>query len=136
MAVSVLHRVVLGAAVCAACGGGGSSPTSPSPADSGGAVTITITRRDGARSFAPNPADAGGRTVVFRNADTIVHRVRLNDGSIDTGNIAPGATSRPVTMPASGTNYHCSIHPDMIGAINAAGGAPPPPCEGPYCGEY
>lgn len=133
MAVSVVRRVVLGAALCAACGGGGGSPTSPSPADSSGAVTITITRRDGARSFAPNPADAGGRTVVFRNADTIVHRVRLNDGSIDTGDIAPGATSRPVTMPASGTNYHCSIHPDMIGAINAAGGAPPPPCEGPYC---
>jgi len=24
----------------------------------------------------------------------------------------------------------------MIGAVNAAGGAAPPPCEGAYCGEY
>jgi len=71
--------------------------------------------------------------VVFRNSDSIVHRVLLNDGSIDTGNIAPGALSDPVTMPATGTNYHCSLHPDMIGAVGSTSGAPPQ-CTGPYCG--
>jgi plastocyanin len=75
----------------------------------------------------------GGQTVVFRNADAIVHRVVLNDNSVDTGDIAPGATSRAVTMPGTGTNYHCSLHPDMIGAVNPAAGGPPPPCEGIYC---
>ena len=113
----------------AACGGGGSSPSSPNP----GALTITITRQNGAQSFSPNPASAGGQTVVFRNADSVVHRVRLNDGSIDTGDIAPGATSAPVQMPADGTNYHCSVHPDMIGAVSGTAGGPPP-CDGPYCG--
>src|SRR5687768_9934727 len=77
--------------VCAvSCGGGGpSSPVSPS---SSSAVTITIMRQNGTQSFSPNPASAGGRTVMFRNADTVVHRVRLNDGTIDTGDLAPGAT--------------------------------------------
>lgn len=115
--------------ILAACGGGGSSPSGPNP----GALTITITRQNGSQSFSPNPASAGGQTVVFRNTDSVVHRVRLNDGSVDTGDIAPGATSAPVQMPADGTNYHCSVHPDMIGAVSGTAGGPPQ-CEGPYCG--
>jgi hypothetical protein len=93
-------------------------------------------RQNGAQSFSPNPASAGGRAVVFRNADSIVHRVRLNDLSVDTGDLAPGAASREFQMPSGGTNYHCSHHPDMIGAVNGTGGSGPPPCEGVYCGEY
>ena len=127
-------RVVAAAAaglILSACGGGGSSPSGPDPGP--GTLTITITRQNGAQSFSPNPASAGGQTVVFRNADSVVHRVMLNDASIDTGDIAPGATSRPVQMPGGGTNYHCSLHPDMIGAVNGTAG-PPPACEGPYCG--
>lgn len=127
----VLAAAGAGLILCA-CGGGGSSPSSPSPG--AGAVTITITRQNGAQSFSPNPATAGGQTVVFRNADNVVHRVRLNDGSIDTGDIAPGATSAAVQMPSDGTNYHCSVHPDMIGAVSGMAGGPPPECEGPYCG--
>src|SRR4030095_12038932 len=113
------------AIAASACGGGGSNtPTAPSPSTP---VTITVTRQNGAQSFSPNPALAGGQTVVFRNADSVVHRVILNDNSIDTGDIAPGATSRAMTMPSNGTNYHCSLHADMVGALNpASGGAPPP----------
>lgn len=111
------------------CGGGSSSPTTPSAPN---VVTITITRQNGAQSFSPNPASAGGEMVVFRNSDSIVHRVQLNDGSIDTGNLAPGATSTAVMMPGNGTNYHCTVHPDMIGAVSGIAGGPPA-CEGPYC---
>src|SRR5688572_11948229 len=96
--------LALVAACAAACGGGSSSsstPTAPSP----GPFTITVTSQNGAQSFSPNPASVGGQTIVFRNADSIVHRVVLNDGSIDTGDIAPGATSRAVRMPDGGTNY-------------------------------
>jgi plastocyanin len=114
-------------------GGGSNSPApGPSPSPSPNTVTIAIVGERGDRSFVPNPATAAGRMVVFHNQDAIVHRVRLNDGSLDTGDIAPGAMSAPQQMPAAGTNYHCPLHPAMIGAVNAAGSAPPP-CEGPYC---
>jgi plastocyanin len=111
------------------CGGGSSSPSGPSAPN---VVTITITRQNGAQSFSPNPVTAAGQMVAFRNSDSVIHRVQLNDGTLDTGNIAPGATSNAVLMPGAGTHYHCTIHPDMIGAVNSTGG-PPPVCEGPYC---
>jgi plastocyanin len=133
-----MRRILVGSSalmlmvMAAACGGGGSSaPTSPSP--SSGPFTITVTRQNGAQSFSPNPASVGGQMVVFRNADSVIHRVVLNDGSIDTGNIAPGAMSAAVRMPNGGTNYHCSLHPDMVGAVNPEAGGPPPMCEGIYC---
>jgi plastocyanin len=103
-------------------------PEPPPPAPS---LTIVITSRNGAQSFLPNPADAAGQFVVFRNADSILHRVVLNDGTIDTGNIAPGATSVPVLMPATGTNYHCALHPDMVGSVTTPAGTPPPGGEPP-----
>jgi plastocyanin len=115
-----------------ACGGGGSgSPSSPS-SSSPATVTITIVGDRGAQSFSPNPASAAGQMVVFRNTDTVVHRVQLNDLSIDTGDIAPGATSRAVRMPEAGTNYHCFLHQKMVGAVSGAS-TPPPPCTGLYC---
>jgi plastocyanin len=126
--------VVLGTLSCGG-GGGSASPAAPS-SPSVTPITITIMRQNGAQSFSPNPASAGGQMVVFRNADSVVHRVRLNDLSIDTGDLAPGATSRAFQMPSSGTNYHCSHHPDMIGAVNGSGGTAPPTCEGAYCGDY
>lgn len=124
------------ATALAGCGGGGDSggsptaPTNPSPAT----VTISIVTTADAQSYNPNPAtQSQGATVAWRNNDGVVHRIVANDGSFDTGDIAPGATSRGVQPSASGTNYHCSIHPAMIGAIGSTQGAPPPPCSGEYC---
>ena len=77
--------------------------------------------------------DGDGGTVAWANRDSAVHRIVANDGSFDTGDISPGATSRAITVSGSGANYHCSIHPAMIGAIGAAQGQPPPPCTGQYC---
>jgi plastocyanin len=132
-----MRPLILTAAVSVAfagawgCGGGGSgSPSSPSPSPT--TVTITIVGERGAQSFSPNPASAAGQLVVFRNNDTVVHRIRLNDLSIDTGDIAPGATSQAVRMPAEGTNYHCFLHQTMVGAVSG-GTTPPPPCTGLYC---
>jgi plastocyanin len=124
--------LAVGLACVSSCGGGSGSPTSPTPG--GNTMTITIMRQNGTQSFSPNPATAGGRTVVFRNADSVVHRVLLNDGVVDTGDIAPGATSGAIEMPSAGANYHCSIHPDMVGAVSGSSGTPPP-CDGPYCGD-
>ena len=129
--------------VAVGCGGGGSSysstPTSPTTTtttttSTTNAVIITITSQNGTQSFSPNPASAGGQMVAFKNADSVTHRVVLNDASIDTGDIAPGATSRAVQMPSAGTNYHCSIHTTMVGAIAGTSGETPT-CQGPYCSD-
>lgn len=116
-----------------ACGGGGSQPppTTPSPTPPPSAA-ITIAGDRGNSSFTPNPGSAPRGTASWRNTDNQVHRIRSNDGSFDTGDIAPGETTAPRAVPGAGMNYHCTIHPGMIGAINAETG-PPPPCTGIYC---
>ena len=80
-------------------------------------VTVNVVAINGAQSFSPNPATLpAGQRIVWHNIDTVTHRVVLNDGSYDSGNLASGASSRPMTVGTGG--YHCSIHPEMIGSIN------------------
>lgn len=89
------------------------SPT-PLPAD---AVVINIVGVKGGQSFSPNPASVPlGKVVVWHNTDTVAHRVVFDDGELDTGTIAPGASSVPMSIVAP-TPYHCSIHPSMVGAV-------------------
>jgi plastocyanin len=129
--------LVAAALATGACGGSDGGPTTPTatpPPGGTAAVTINIVATGGAQSFTPNPAtqmQSGG--VAWRNSDGVVHRIVANDGSFDTGDIGPGATSRTVEPAAVGANYHCSIHPAMIGAIGSRQGDAPPPCTGQYC---
>ena len=110
---------------CSGCGGGGSSgspnaPTTP-PAPSGGPATIAIVGDRGAQSFSPNPGSSGqNQMVVWRNGDNVTHRIVLNDGTFDTGDIAPGASSAARQLSNDRVNYHSSIHPGMIGSVIAA----------------
>jgi plastocyanin len=139
MRLTVLGVVSALGLLAASCGGGSSNPSSPSsqpPASQPTTATIDIVGQNGAQAFSPNPASFGGQMVVFRNTHNVPHRVVLNDGSVDTGDIAPGATSRAVQMPGAGTNYHCSLHPGMIGSVSTASGGQAPTCEGVYCVPY
>jgi plastocyanin len=87
-------------------------------------VTINVVAINGAQSFSPNPATLpAGQMVVWHNIDSITHRVVLNDGSLDTGNLNPGASSRAMSINTGGGPYHCSIHPVMVGTI-VPGAAP------------
>ena len=123
-----------------ACGGGSSNdpPSTPTSPGSGSpaSFTITIAAQAGDRSFSPNPAPAGGQTVVFRNNHGVVHRIRLSDGTFLTTDIQPNTTSQPVQLPAAGAHYHCSLHPQMVGIVNASSGTTPTTCQGPYCDGY
>jgi len=80
---------------------------------------IDILGINGARSFSPNPANVpADQLVIWHNRDVQTHRVVLDDRSVDTGNLAPGASSAPMTMPIGTPGpYHCTIHPVMVGAI-------------------
>ena len=131
---------LVGALVVVSCGGGG-SPAGPSnpPAGGGGSsttITVTITGQGGRLAFFPNPATvAAGQLVVFKNNDTVAHRVTLDDMTVQTPEIAPGATSAPVAMGVTGSKtYHCTIHPGMVGGFNGAEAELPPNCNQAYCG--
>ena len=112
--------------------GGGANPPGPSgpPAT---ATTIQIVGASGAQAFNPNPASTpASGTVAWRNEDGQVHRIVANDGTFDTGNIAPGGSSPAIPIPAAGARYHCSLHTTMVGAVAGSTGTPPP-CTGLYC---
>jgi plastocyanin len=114
------------------CGGGssyGSSPTSmptvapnpPAAAD----VVITITGINGGMSFSPSPATMkAGQTVAWKNSGGTTHTATADGGAFDTGAIADGATSAPITMSTAGTfTYHCTFHPSMVGTLTVSSGA-------------
>jgi plastocyanin len=60
---------------------------------------------------------AAGTVVKWTNNDNIAHTVTANDGSFDSGNIAPSGSFTKVFNTAGAFAYHCSIHPMMTGSV-------------------
>jgi plastocyanin len=122
------------------CGGSGgyssgspATPAAPTPMTSNGVVTINVVAINGAQSFSPNPASLpAGQMVMWHNVDNTTHRVVLDDRSVDTGNLAPGASSPAMEIGVAGGHYHCSIHPEMIGSINQDTQTSAPPAPSSY----
>jgi plastocyanin len=100
-------------------GCGSSSPSAPSTGGTGtpvsivaGSSTLTTT------AYAPNPISVAiGGTITWTNNDVVAHTSTGDDGSWNSGTIAPGSNfSR--TFPSAGTfAYHCTIHPGMVGTV-------------------
>jgi plastocyanin len=133
--VSALIAVGLGVWGCGGSSysnGDSGNPNTPTPSITG-VVTINVVAINGAQSFSPNPATLPpGQMVVWHNVDSITHRVVLNDRSVDTGDLVPGASSQPMAIAAAGGQYHCSIHPVMVGSVNQET-SNVAPCQGAYC---
>jgi len=72
------------------------------------------------RQIALEPVEirvSAGQSVAWLNHDPLVHTITADDGSWESGNMAPGATflrrfDRPGRYP-----YHCLPHPQMRGVI-------------------
>ena len=63
---------------------------------------------------------AAGTTVTWKNADAEPHTVTADDGSYDSGSLAPGATyTHTFTRPGTYT-YYCKFHGGP-GGIGMAG---------------
>ena len=108
-------------------GGGGGNPAGPGTSPP--TVTVSIARTQGNQSYVPNPVPvSSGERVVFQNNDAVAHRIVMNDNSVDFGNLAPGASSAPMAV-GSG-DFHCTIHPSMVGSINGVVAPEPPPGSG------
>lgn len=131
---SGLALAICGAMLAWSCGSSGSSDSNPAaPSGSGGpTVTVGIGTGFNTNSFSPNPVPASvGQTVAFKNNDATAHHIVLDNGSIDFGTIAPGATSQAMTVSSGSGNFHCTNHPTMVGSIN--GPVPTaPPCDPSY----
>lgn len=92
-------------------------------------MTISIVGTLGNGSYRPNPVPvAAGGQLMFKNDDTEDHRVIMDDGSVDFGTLSPGASSQARSL--SSGSFHCTIHPSMVGAINAAEAPDPEPGSG------
>lgn len=134
-----LTVALVGVATAWGCGGGGgggsATPTAPTAPGAPAATTVTVSvvGSVGHTAYQPNPVRAAtGDTVMFRNNDRELHRIVMDDGSADLGDIAPGATSRGFTVRnGNALRFHCTIHPSMVGSINDER-APDPPCVDSY----
>jgi plastocyanin len=73
-----------------------------------------------AQSYSPSPVTVVmgvNNTVSWVNNDSAPHTVTANDGSFDSGNLAPTGTFT-FTFTTPGTYlYHCIYHPWMVGTI-------------------
>jgi plastocyanin len=122
---------LLAAFAAARCGqGSGSSRMTmmATPSQTPSATMVSIVGQRGDQSFVPNPAAVPqGSVIAWRNDDTTMHRIVLNDGSFDSGNIAPGGVSPPVRLASvAGGQYHCTIHPTtMFGRVNTSSAMTP-----------
>jgi plastocyanin len=97
------------------------SPSSPSGGNNVTGTPVSIVSRAASlttTAYAPNPITIStGDTVSWTNNDTEAHTSVGDDGSWNSGTIAPGATFNR-SFPSAGTfTYHCSIHPNMIGTV-------------------
>ena len=108
----------ISAVLVASCGGSSSSsPSSPSPS------TATVSIVSGARTltttaYSPNPITVSrGTTITWVNNDNATHDQIADNGSFNSGDVAPGAQGS-VTLQNAGTiAYHCGRHPNMVGTI-------------------
>jgi len=72
--------------------------------------------------FSPSSLEVNiNATVTWVNDDNMVHTVTADNGSFDSGDIAPGAKFN-YTFTNTGTfSYHCVHHSGMTGTIAAVG---------------
>lgn len=124
------------AVATSSCSGGSSAsptPASPSPTpatpSTPSSVTVSIVGINGNKSYTPNPVQTGGQALVFKNSDAATHHVVMDDGSMDFGLLAAGASTTAKTV-GNGGNFHCTIHPSMVGSINGAVAPDPTPGSG------
>ena len=64
-----------------------------------------------------------GDTVQWKNEDIFTHTVTANDGTFDSGPIAPGRSwAKTFKVPAT-FEYHCRPHPNMTAQLSVVAGA-------------
>ncbi|MGZ3708631.1 MAG: hypothetical protein ACXWPM_07495, partial [Bdellovibrionota bacterium] len=117
------------------------TPTSSPSASAVADVTIRIPSGApnlGSLAFGDTRRIQPGQSVMWINDDSTEHTVTADDGSFDSGPIAPGGNFVHVFDTNQTVNYHCSIHTTMTGILivgnaspNALPGMSPTPSPSP-----
>jgi plastocyanin len=100
------------------------SPTAPTSESGNGPIAPTAISIPngaatlGANAFSPRALTvAPGTTVTWTNTDLVAHTSTSDASGWDSGLVASGQTFA-FTFRTSGTfQYHCTIHPGMVGTI-------------------
>jgi plastocyanin len=73
------------------------------------------------RYFAPVEAQVlAGQTVTWRNGDHAVHDIHADDGSFESGRLAPGGAFAHTFETVGRFHYVCRIHREMRGVIRVS----------------
>jgi plastocyanin len=124
MEVVMMRRVAVGLVLVGfltACGS--SSPSGPTTGSGGGSGTavsiVSGASSRGSGAYAPNPLTiTSGTTVTWTNNDSVTHTSSSDTaGVFDSGSIPAGGKFSFMFQTKGMVNYHCSIHPGMIGSI-------------------
>ncbi len=106
----------------AACAGvtpgpGGTPATTPGGPAGGGEEAVEIVDF----GFDPAALDVStGTAVTWTNTGAVPHTVTFDDGTVDSGNLASGATFEHTFDTAGTFDYFCSIHPTMTATVTVS----------------
>ncbi len=78
----------------------------------------------GIADFTFDPADvsvAAGTAVTWTNDDGAAHRIKANDDSFESEDLAQGDTFEHTFDTAGTFDYICAIHPQMTGTVTVTG---------------
>ena len=125
-----LRLAVVSAVLMVAIACGGSSPTSPaspspmpSPTPTPGAPSAAVAIPVGAeslgnRAYTPDEVTvAVGTTVIWTNTDSISHTSTSDATGWNSGIVAPGGQFSFAFQTPGTFQYHCTIHPGMVGTV-------------------
>jgi plastocyanin len=91
---------------------------SPSLADSeGGATSPHVVVMKQMHFDPPQITVQKGEAVAWKNEDIYSHSVTADDGSFDSGLIAPGSTWKMIADRPGTMGYHCKPHPNMMAEL-------------------
>jgi plastocyanin len=114
--VSQLLAVAMLLLVAGGCKNNGSSGYSAptSPGTSAPTTTVPNTVVISGFAFGPSPITvAKNASITWQNKDNVAHTATADDGTWDTGTIAPGASKSLIFANAGTFAYHCTVHPMM-----------------------
>lgn len=114
--------------LCLATAFGLTSAGGPSSAQTACPAVISIVGISGSNSYSPSNCQVSqGTSLRWKNNHTTSHTA-TKSGTFDTGNLSPGQTSTPQTLPVGTHNYVCSLHPNfMNGTVTVTGSSSPTP---------